>query len=135
MLSLCLCPREARKPGKPLSLMPNSLTKSIGAPIIALAEIALLVESIFLFAWLSNKMHEPIFVWSAIGKGVVAALIGGVTAYGLSVIVPGSALWTALLGMVLGGLVCIPIVWSENPNRFAESPVPSMSFQSQVARP
>ena len=76
----------------------------IGAPVIAFAEIALLIESIILFGWLSNKMHEPIIVWSAVGKGVVAALIGGVTAYGLAVIVPGSALWTALLGMVIGGL-------------------------------
>jgi hypothetical protein len=58
-------------------------------------------------------MHEPIVVWSAVGKGVVAALIGGVTAYGLAVIVPGSAVLTALLGMVVGGLICIPIIWSE----------------------
>ena len=87
--------------------------KQIGAPIIALAEIALLVESIFLFVWLSNKMHELIVVWNAVGKGVVAALIGGVTAYGLAVIVPGSALWTAVFGMFVGGLICIPIIWSE----------------------
>ena len=87
--------------------------KNIGAPIIAFAEIALLVEAIVLFTWLSNRMHEPIVVWSAVGKGVVAALIGGVTAYGLAVIVPGSAVLTALLGMVIGGLICIPIIWSE----------------------
>lgn len=58
-------------------------------------------------------MHEPIVVWSAVGKGVVAALIGGVTAYGVALYVPGSALWTALLGMVIGGLISIPIIWSE----------------------
>jgi hypothetical protein len=90
-----------------------TIFKYIGAPIIAFAEIALLIESIILFVWLSNKMHEPINIWSAVGRGVVAALIGGVTAYGLAVIVPGSALWTALLGIVIGGLVCIPIIWSE----------------------
>jgi len=87
--------------------------KHIGAPVIAFAEIALLVESVILFYWLSNKMHEPIIVWSAVGKGVVAALIGGVTAYGLALYVPGSALWTALLGMFVGGLICLPIIWSE----------------------
>jgi putative peptidoglycan lipid II flippase len=87
--------------------------KSIGAPIIALAEMALLIESIILFIWLSNKMHEPIIVWSAVIKGVVAALIGGVAAYSLAVIVPGSAVLTALLGMVIGGLICLPIIWSE----------------------
>ena len=87
--------------------------KSIGAPVIAFAEIALLIEAIILFGWLSNKMHEPIVVWSAVGKGVVAALIGGLTAYSVALYVPGSALWTALLGMVVGGLICLPIIWSE----------------------
>lgn len=87
--------------------------RQIGAPIIAFAEIALLVEAIVLFGWLSNRMHEPIIVWSAVGKGVIAALIGGMTAYSLAVIVPGSAVLTALLGMVIGGLVCIPIIWPE----------------------
>jgi len=87
--------------------------KHIGAPIIALAEIALLVESIVLFGWLSKRTHEPLRVWSALAKGIVAALIGGVTAYGLAVIVPGSAVLTALLGMVVGGLIALPIIWSE----------------------
>ena len=87
--------------------------KQIGAPVIAFAEIALLIESIILFHWLSNKMHEPIGAWSAVVKGVGAALIGGVTAYSLAVIVPGSAVLTALLGMIVGGLICLPIIWSE----------------------
>ena len=90
-----------------------SLFRDIGAPVIAFAEIALLFESIILFNWLSNKMHEPIKVWSAIGKGLVAALIGGVAAYSLAVIVPGSAVLTALLGMIIGGLISLPIIWSE----------------------
>lgn len=87
--------------------------KSIGAPVIAFAEIALLIESIILFGWLSNRMHEPIVAWSAAGKGLVAALIGGVTAYVLADRVPGSAVLTALLGMTVGGLISLPIIWSE----------------------
>lgn len=87
--------------------------RNIGAPVIAFAEIALLIESVILFIWLSNKMHEPLNVWSAVGKGLVAALIGGIVAYSLAVIVPGSAVLTALLGMVIGGLICLPIIWSE----------------------
>ena len=87
--------------------------KRIGAPIIAFAEIALLVESIVLFSWLSKRTHEPLRVWSAVLKGLVAALLGGVTAYVLAVIVPGSAVVTALLGMVVGGLVALPFIWSE----------------------
>ena len=90
-----------------------TLFRDIGAPVIAFAEIALLIESIILFRWLSNKMHEPINVWSAVGKGLVAALVGGAAAYTLAVIVPGSPVLTALLGMVIGGLICLPLIWSE----------------------
>jgi len=89
------------------------LFRNIGAPVIAFAEIALLIESIILFTWLSKRMHEPIIVWGAVGKGAAAALLGGVTAYGLAVIVPGSAVMTALLGMIIGGLVILPVTWSE----------------------
>jgi putative peptidoglycan lipid II flippase len=87
--------------------------KPIGAPIIAFAEIALLIESIVLFRWLSKRTHEPLRVWSAVLKGLVAALLGGITAYILAVMVPGSAVLTALLGMVVGGLVALPFIWSE----------------------
>jgi len=90
-----------------------TLFRNIGAPIIALAEIALLVESIVLFGWLSKRTHEPLQVWSAVFKGLAAALLGGITAYVLAVIVPGSAVLTALLGMVVGGLVALPFIWSE----------------------
>ena len=87
--------------------------REVGAPIIAFAEIALLIESIILFSWLSNRLHEPLKAWSAVVKGVVAALIGGVTAYILAVYIPGSAVLTALLGMTVGGLICLPVIWSE----------------------
>jgi peptidoglycan biosynthesis protein MviN/MurJ (putative lipid II flippase) len=87
--------------------------REIGAPVIAFAEIALLIESLILFNWLSKRMHEPIKTWSAVAKGLVAALIGGVAAYLLAVYIPGSAVLTALLGMVIGGLICLPIIWSE----------------------
>jgi putative peptidoglycan lipid II flippase len=87
--------------------------RNIGAPLIAFAEIALLIESVILFIWLSRRLHEPLIVWSAVGRGVVAALIGGATAYILAVYVPGSAVLTALLGMVVGGLVALPFIWSE----------------------
>lgn len=90
-----------------------TLFREIGAPIIAFAEIALLIESIILFGWLSKRTHAPLRVWSAVLKGLAAALIGGVTAYGLALYVPGSAVLTALLGMVVGGLVALPIIWSE----------------------
>jgi putative peptidoglycan lipid II flippase len=87
--------------------------RGIGAPIIAFAEIALLVESIVMFGWLSRKMNEPLRVWSAVVKGILAAVVGGLTAYVLAVYLPGSAVLTALIGMLIGGLVTLPIIWSE----------------------
>ena len=96
-----------------IGILGLTLFKQIGAPIIAFAEIALLVESIILFRWMSQRTHEPLRVWSAVLKGLVAALLGGITAYVLAVIVPGSAVLTALLGMLVGGLVALPFIWSE----------------------
>ncbi len=90
-----------------------TLLRRIGAPVIAFAEIALLIEAILLFFWLSRRLRAPLNVWGAIGKGVGASLIGGASAYGLAVIVPGSALWTSALGMTVGGLICLPIIRSE----------------------
>ncbi|HET9905488.1 MAG TPA: hypothetical protein VFQ23_02570, partial [Anaerolineales bacterium] len=57
--------------------------------------------------------HEPLNIWSSVGRGLVAAVIGGVVAYLVAVYLPGSAILTALLGMIIGGLICIPIIWNE----------------------
>lgn len=92
--------------------------KMIGAPIIALAEIALLVEAIILFSWLSKRTHEPIHVGAAIVKGLVAAVIGGVVTYAVALYLPGGAIVTALIGMVVGGLIALAIVWSDAKQLF-----------------
>ena len=90
-----------------------TLFRQIGAPVIAFAEIALLIESIVLFTWLSKRTQQPLRVSTAVLRGMAAALLGGVTAYLVAVYAPGSAVWTALLGMVMGGLVALPLIWSE----------------------
>jgi putative peptidoglycan lipid II flippase len=87
--------------------------RDIGAPVIAFAEIALLIEAVILFGWLSARTHAPIRVNGAIGRGLAAALVGGATAYGLAWGVPGSAVPTALFGMAVGGLVALVIVRRE----------------------
>jgi putative peptidoglycan lipid II flippase len=90
-----------------------TLFREIGAPVIAFAEIALLFEAIILFKWLSNRTHEPIRVSGSVTRGLVAALIGGATAYSLAWLVPGGAVMTALLGMSVGGIVALVIVWRD----------------------
>jgi putative peptidoglycan lipid II flippase len=87
--------------------------RGAGAPLIAFAEIALLVEAIIMFGWLSRKMNEPLRVWSAVVRGLLAAVIGGLITYLLAVYLPGSAILTALIGMFVGGLLTIPIIWPE----------------------
>jgi len=84
----------------------------IGAPAIAFAEMALTVEAILMFLWLSRKMHEPIHINGALLRGLGAALLGGGTAYSLAMIEPESVVF-ALLGMTVGGLIALPIIWSE----------------------
>jgi peptidoglycan biosynthesis protein MviN/MurJ (putative lipid II flippase) len=87
--------------------------RSIGAPMIAIAEIALLIEAIVLFTWLSNRMHEPIRVEGAVLRGLLAAVIGGLLAYLIAWLVPGGAITTAVLGMSVGAIVALPIIWPE----------------------
>jgi putative peptidoglycan lipid II flippase len=85
----------------------------IGAPIIAFAEIAVLIEAIVLLIWLSKRLHEPIHVGGAVLKGFLAAFIGGIIAYGVALYLPGGAIVTALAGMIVGGVIALAIVWSE----------------------
>jgi putative peptidoglycan lipid II flippase len=92
--------------------------REVGAPIIAFAEIALLIEAIILFRWLSKRTHEPIHVGRSVLKGLAAAIVGGITSYGLAVYLPGGAISTALLGMTVGGIIALIIVWSDAKQLF-----------------
>lgn len=85
----------------------------LGAPVIAFAEIALLIEAIILFRWLSKRTHEPIHVDGAVWKGLFAAVVGGVITYLIALYLPGGAVITAFTGMIIGGLVALALVWSD----------------------
>ena len=87
--------------------------KDIGAPIIAFAEIALLIEAIILFGWLSKRTHIPLETGNSVIKGLIASVVGGAVTYLVALYLPGGAIVTALIGMVVGGLVALAIVWSE----------------------
>jgi putative peptidoglycan lipid II flippase len=87
--------------------------RDLGAPGIAIAEISLTIEAIILFIWLSRRLHEPLKIDGALLRGLIAAVIGGALTYGLALYVPGSAVLTALLGMTVGGLVALFLVWRE----------------------
>lgn len=90
-----------------------NLFPEAGAPVIAIAEIALLIEAVILLAMLSRRTHEPLRTNSAVFKGLAAAAVGGVTTYLIALYMPGGVLVTALVGMIVGGVPALAIVWSE----------------------
>jgi len=87
--------------------------KFVGAPAIALAEFAATAEAVFLFIWLNKRLPEKVTVGSALVKGLVASLLGASAAYSLALMLPGGAIVTALIGLVVGGLLALSIIWKE----------------------
>lgn len=87
--------------------------RAIGAPLIALAELSLLIEALALFGWLLAEIKTPLRLGRALGLGLAGALTGGLVTYGLAVFLPGGAVLTALIGMALGGIVALGIVAPE----------------------
>ncbi|NCP86277.1 MAG: hypothetical protein CO094_12145 [Anaerolineae bacterium CG_4_9_14_3_um_filter_57_17] len=87
--------------------------RQIGAPVIALAEISLLLEAIALLTILSRRVNTPLKVERSVLLGLAAALVGGSVTYSLALFLPGGALITALAGMAAGGLLALLIVASE----------------------
>jgi peptidoglycan biosynthesis protein MviN/MurJ (putative lipid II flippase) len=85
----------------------------MGAPAIAFAEIAATVEAVVLFIWLNRRLPERTVVHGSLLKGLVASLIGASAAYSLALMLPGGAIVTALIGISVGGLVVLPIIWKE----------------------
>jgi putative peptidoglycan lipid II flippase len=87
--------------------------KSIGAPVIAAAELSLTVEAIVMIIILNHRMKEPVRIDGVLLKGLAAALLGGGAAYALAVLLPGGAVVTAILGMTVGTIIALVIVQKE----------------------
>jgi len=90
-----------------------TLFRSAGAPVIAAAELALLVEAILMLFWLNRRIQPPVQVLTAVGKGLFAAVLSAGLAYGLAVFLPGPGYVTALVGMAAGTLLALFLVRSE----------------------
>lgn len=97
----------------PVALAALTVFRSIGAPAIAFAELSLTVESALMFFWLSGKMRQPLKIDGAMLKGLAAALFGGGAAYVLATMLPGGAVPTAILGMIVGTVIALIIVRQE----------------------
>ncbi|HRJ55260.1 MAG TPA: murein biosynthesis integral membrane protein MurJ [Anaerolineales bacterium] len=96
-----------------IGILGVTLFPEVGAPIIALAELALLIEAVILLVWLSRRTHEPLKTNDAVFKGLLSAAVGGVTTYLIALYLPGGAIVTALIGMAVGGGISLAIIWSE----------------------
>jgi hypothetical protein len=90
-----------------------TLFKEIGAPVIAFAEIALLIEAVILFRWLSKRTHEPIHVGSAVVRGVVAGLLGAVATFSVARGVSGNEVIVGLLAISVGESLALAYAWPE----------------------
>jgi putative peptidoglycan lipid II flippase len=84
-----------------------------GTFAIALAELSISVEAIILLFWLKRKMGEKITVFPALVRGLLAAVVGGLSTYGVALYLPGSGVITALIGMVVGGIISLPFILPE----------------------
>lgn len=90
-----------------------TIFRPVGAPVLAAAELAITVEAVFMLWMLNRRLAAPIWPLSAIGKGLLAALVSGLATYGLALYLPGSGFVTALAGMAAGGVLAVVLVWSE----------------------
>ena len=90
-----------------------TIFRSIGVPVIAAGEMAVLVEAILMLTWLNRRISPPIQVLTAAGKGLIAAAVSGLAAYALALYLPGSGVMTALIGMAAGTILALFIVRSE----------------------
>jgi putative peptidoglycan lipid II flippase len=81
-----------------------------GAAGIALAELSLTVECVFMLVWLNRRVAPPVTVGATLLRGGSAALVGGAVGYGILMLVPLPGLVAALAAMAIGGLVAIPFI-------------------------
>jgi peptidoglycan biosynthesis protein MviN/MurJ (putative lipid II flippase) len=81
-----------------------------GAAGIALAEMSLTVEAVFLLIWLNRRVEPAVTTRGAVLRGGLAALIGGAAAYGILMWLPVPGFIAALVAMTAGGLIAIPFI-------------------------
>jgi len=86
----------------------------LGTNGIALVGMAYTVEAILVVWWLNRRMEgASITVGSSFVRGMLGVLVGGISTYALALYLPGGAISTALIGMIVGGLLVLPIIWKE----------------------
>jgi putative peptidoglycan lipid II flippase len=97
----------------PLGILAYQFFAPIGAPVIAFAEISLSAESIIMLIWLNQRLPERITAGTALIRGAIAALFGGGATYLVAALLPGGAVITAVIGMLIGTGIALVIIWPD----------------------
>ncbi|NQU29922.1 MAG: murein biosynthesis integral membrane protein MurJ [Anaerolineae bacterium] len=85
----------------------------LSAAGIALAELAVAIEAALMLAIMNARLPEGVSAFPSLGRGLLAAILGGVSAYTVALYLPGGAVVTAIIGMLVGAGIALPIVWKE----------------------
>ncbi len=85
----------------------------LGAIGLALAEVAVTVEAIIMLSIMNARLPAHVSALPSLLRGLVAALLGGASAYAIALYLPGGAVITAIIGMLVGAGIALPIVWKE----------------------
>jgi len=85
----------------------------LSATGIALAELAVAIEAALMLAIMNARLPESVSAFPSLGRGLLAALLGGVSAYAVALYLPGGAVVTAIIGMLVGAGIAFPIVRKE----------------------
>ncbi|MBT3336826.1 MAG: murein biosynthesis integral membrane protein MurJ [Anaerolineae bacterium] len=80
---------------------------------LALAELAAVVEAGLMLWIMRARLTEGVSALPSFLRGLLAAILGGTSAYLAALYLPGGAIITAIIGMLIGAGVAIPIIWKE----------------------
>ena len=85
----------------------------LSAAGLALAELAVVVEALVMLYLMDSRLPTRVTALSSLLRGLISALLGGASAYLVALYLPGGAVITAIIGMLVGAGVALPIVWQE----------------------
>ena len=85
----------------------------LGAPGIALIEMAFTLEATILLVWLNRLLPSKVTLGTSLVRGLAGAVVGGGLAYGLALWLPLSGVVSSLVALPVGFAACLPFIWPE----------------------
>ena len=85
----------------------------LSASGLALAELAVVIEAGLMLFIMRSRLQESVSALPSLLRGLLAAVIGGASTYLVALYLPGGAIITAVIGMLVGAGIAIAIIWKE----------------------